>query len=53
MNITLVILADEYYSSHDFKHLRDETKRHYQYLIDVVQKTQWMMLCLVRLSLLI
>lgn len=40
MEMTLVTLADEYYSSHDFKHLRDETKQHYQYLIDVVQKTE-------------
>ena len=39
MGMTFKKLKDEYYSSHDFKHLRDETKRHYQYLIDAVQKT--------------
>jgi hypothetical protein len=26
-------VANEYYSSHDYKNLRDETKAHYQYCL--------------------
>jgi len=33
-------LADEYYSSHDFKNLRDETKTQYQYFLSVMFDTE-------------
>ena len=33
-------LKQEYFSSHDFKHLRDETKKQYEYLLDVMSHTK-------------
>jgi integrase len=33
-------LAEEYYSSHDFKNLREETKLHYKYLLRVMFDTE-------------
>ena len=39
MGMTLKELKDEYYSSHDFKHLRDETKSQYNYLLNFASST--------------
>lgn len=37
---TVLEIADEYYSSHDFKNLRDETKTQYQYFLGVMFDTE-------------
>tara|TARA_R100000908_G_scaffold16135_1_gene6077 strand:- start:271 stop:1155 length:885 start_codon:yes stop_codon:yes gene_type:complete len=37
--LTIKELKDEYYSSHDFKHLRDETKAQYSYLLNFASST--------------
>ena len=39
MGMTLKELKDEYYSSHDFKHLRNETKSQYNYLLNFASST--------------
>ncbi len=39
MGMTFKKLKDEYYSSHDFKHLRDETKAQYSYLLNFASST--------------
>ena len=39
MGMTFKELKDEYYSSHDFKHLRDETKSQYNYLLNFASST--------------
>jgi len=37
---TVLEIADEYYLSHDFKNLRDETKAQYQYFLGVMFDTE-------------
>ena len=37
---TVLEIADEYFSSHDFKNLRDETKASYQYFLRVAFETE-------------
>jgi len=39
MGMTFKKLKDEYYSSHDFKHLRNETKSQYSYLLNFASST--------------
>jgi integrase len=36
----LTKLVDDYYSSYDYRNLRDETKAHYKYLLDVMLNTK-------------
>jgi hypothetical protein len=49
--LSIQALADEYYLSHDFKNLRDETKAQYKYFHRVMfdtnphVKLSWHMIC--------
>jgi hypothetical protein len=36
----LIKLVDNYYSSYDYRNLRDETKAHYKYLLNVMLNTE-------------
>ena len=36
----LTSLVDNYYSSYDYRNLRDETKAHYKYLLTVMLNTE-------------